>query len=144
MLKYNKAELGKISKRHGFVRDTLEKVLRLKDVLEYMTAFDLADAEIDIKKGDQDDNPTLRTSLVVEVYYYVKDGKYIATYVTGYGSEVGPIDVEDEHEKGYILSIKDDIMYLDLENPGPRKYKGEGEDRAVPFDTIYFGGRTYS
>ncbi|MEY8378224.1 hypothetical protein AALD22_21050 [Lachnospiraceae bacterium 56-18] len=33
---YNKTEIGRIAQQHGFVRDTFEKVLRLKDVLNYL------------------------------------------------------------------------------------------------------------
>ena len=35
---------------------------------------------------------------------------------------------------GYVLEVDNDIMYVDLENPGPRNYPGEGEDRKVAFD----------
>lgn len=37
MVEYNKAELGKTAKELGFVRDTLEKVLRpsLKEIMDY-------------------------------------------------------------------------------------------------------------
>lgn len=33
---YNKTEIGRIAQQHGFVRDTFEKVLHLKDVLNYL------------------------------------------------------------------------------------------------------------
>ena len=33
---YNKTEIGRAAQQHGFVRDTFEKVLRLKDVLNYL------------------------------------------------------------------------------------------------------------
>ena len=33
---YNKTEIGRNAQQHGFVRDTFEKVLRLKDVLNYL------------------------------------------------------------------------------------------------------------
>ena len=35
---------------------------------------------------------------------------------------------------GYVLEVDNDIMYVDLENPGSRTYPGEGEDRKVAFD----------
>lgn len=35
MIEYNKVQLGKIAQEHGFVRDTFEKVLRLKEILKY-------------------------------------------------------------------------------------------------------------
>ena len=33
MPQYNKAEVGRIAQQFGFVRDTFEKVLRLKEIL---------------------------------------------------------------------------------------------------------------
>ena len=35
MIEYNKVQPGKIAGQHGFVRDTFEKVLRLKEILKY-------------------------------------------------------------------------------------------------------------
>ncbi|MDD3251386.1 MAG: nucleotidyl transferase AbiEii/AbiGii toxin family protein [Lachnospiraceae bacterium] len=35
MIEYNKAQLGKTAQQQGFVRDTFEKVLRLKEILKY-------------------------------------------------------------------------------------------------------------
>lgn len=35
MIEYNKTELGKEARRFGFVRDTFEKALRLKEILKY-------------------------------------------------------------------------------------------------------------
>lgn len=33
---YNKVEIGRAAQQHGFVRDTFEKVLRLKEILRYL------------------------------------------------------------------------------------------------------------
>lgn len=33
---YDKAEIGRIAQQYGFVRDTFEKVLRLKEILRYL------------------------------------------------------------------------------------------------------------
>ena len=35
MPQYNKAEVGRIAQQFGFVCDTFEKVLRLKEILKY-------------------------------------------------------------------------------------------------------------
>lgn len=35
MIEYNRVGLGKAAKERGFVRDTFEKVLRLKEILRY-------------------------------------------------------------------------------------------------------------
>ena len=32
-MKFDKAELGRIARQYGFVRDTFEKVIRLTDIL---------------------------------------------------------------------------------------------------------------
>ena len=51
---------------------------------------------------------------------------------------VSPAEADPASEKytadGYVLEVDNDIMYVDLENPGPRNYPGEGEDRKVAFD----------
>lgn len=52
MPQYNRAELGRIGTESGFVRDTFEKVLRLKEYLDrfeekkYMPELLFEDAEI--------------------------------------------------------------------------------------------------
>ena len=33
---YNKTEIGRVARQYGFVRDTFEKVLRLKEILKYL------------------------------------------------------------------------------------------------------------
>lgn len=49
--------------------------------------------------------------------------------------QTGKISEPEEYTvQGYVLSVNDDIMYVDLENPGARNYPGEGEDRKVAFD----------
>ena len=37
--------------------------------------------------------------------------------------------VEEHTAEAYVFSVEGDTMYVDLENPGPRNYPGEGEDR---------------
>ena len=37
---YDKAEIGRAAQRYGFVRDTFEKVLRLKEILRYLNEED--------------------------------------------------------------------------------------------------------
>lgn len=36
--------------------------------------------------------------------------------------------------KAYVLEIGEDMLYVDLENPGSRTFEGEGEERKVAFD----------
>ena len=47
------------------------------------------------------------------------------------GTDNQPVEQTTE---GFVLSVENDIMYVDLENPGSRTYSGEGEDRKVAFD----------
>jgi len=48
---YDKMYLGKIAKETGFVRDTLEKVYRLADVLEYLNTNPLLSEHLALKGG---------------------------------------------------------------------------------------------
>lgn len=51
MIEYNRAELGKAAKEHGFVRDTFEKVLRLKEILSYINRTDYLKNHLVLKGG---------------------------------------------------------------------------------------------
>lgn len=97
-------------------------------------AFDISNAVIDIENDPVINIPTLRTSLSVDVDYFEKDGKNIATYVSGYGAEVAPLDPAFSTANGYLLKVEDNLIYIDPLNRGSRKYHGEGEDRAMIFD----------
>lgn len=45
-----------------------------------------------------------------------------------------PEEKEIKSATGYVLKKIGNIVYVDLENAGERKYPGEGEDRGVAFD----------
>lgn len=51
MLIYNKAEIGRVAHQHGFVRDTFEKVLRLKEILRYLNEEDYLREHLLLKGG---------------------------------------------------------------------------------------------
>ena len=51
MFEYTKAELSKIANEYNFVRDTLEKALRLVDVLAYLNANPLTKDKLALKGG---------------------------------------------------------------------------------------------
>lgn len=51
MSKYEKRIIGKEAERSGFVRDTLEKVYRLADVLEYINQNSLLKNSLALKGG---------------------------------------------------------------------------------------------
>jgi predicted nucleotidyltransferase component of viral defense system len=51
MLEYNKTELGHAAKKLGFVRDTLEKVLRLAEILRFVNESKTVGGNIALKGG---------------------------------------------------------------------------------------------
>ena len=48
---YNKVEVGRVAQQHGFVRDTFEKVLRLKEVLLYINEHEYLREHLLLKGG---------------------------------------------------------------------------------------------
>lgn len=48
---YNKVEIGRVAQQHGFVRDTFEKVLRLKEILRYLNEEDYLKEHLLLKGG---------------------------------------------------------------------------------------------
>lgn len=51
MIEYNRAELGKEAKKYGFVRDTFEKVLRLKEILKFFNSQKYLSEHLILKGG---------------------------------------------------------------------------------------------
>ena len=51
MIEYNKNQLSLAAKQHGFVRDTFEKVLRLKEILKLMNTEDYLREHLALKGG---------------------------------------------------------------------------------------------
>ena len=50
-MNYNKGQLGQIAKQYGFVRDTFEKVLRLKEILTYLNTDEYLHEHLALKGG---------------------------------------------------------------------------------------------
>lgn len=48
---YNKMEIGRVAQQYGFVRDTFEKVLRLKEILKYMNEEEYLKEHLLLKGG---------------------------------------------------------------------------------------------
>lgn len=48
---YNKTEIGRVAQQYGFVRDTFEKVLRLKDILKYFNEEECLREHLILKGG---------------------------------------------------------------------------------------------
>jgi len=51
MSSYNKADLARIAKESGFIRDNLEKVIRLTDILKYFNTNLLLAESLALKGG---------------------------------------------------------------------------------------------
>ena len=51
MLQYNRAELGRMAMESGFVRDTFEKVHRLKEILKFLNEDDFLKEHLILKGG---------------------------------------------------------------------------------------------
>lgn len=48
---YNKVEIGRVAQQHGFVRDTFEKVLRLREILRYLNEEEYLREHLLLKGG---------------------------------------------------------------------------------------------
>ena len=48
---YNKVEIGRVAQQQGFVRDTFEKVLRLKEILRYLNEEEYLKEHLLLKGG---------------------------------------------------------------------------------------------
>jgi predicted nucleotidyltransferase component of viral defense system len=51
MIEYNKAQLSRVAQENGFMRDTFEKVLRLKEVLKFINLNDYLSQHLVLKGG---------------------------------------------------------------------------------------------
>lgn len=51
MTKYNKADIGRAAAQYGYVRDTFEKVLRLKEILKYFNTQEYLATHLILKGG---------------------------------------------------------------------------------------------
>lgn len=51
MPQYNKADLGRAATQYGFMRDTFEKVLRLKEILECFNTQEYLSEHLVLKGG---------------------------------------------------------------------------------------------
>ena len=51
MPQYNKSEIGAVAKEYGFVRDTFEKVLRLKEILRFFNEQEVLRDHLLLKGG---------------------------------------------------------------------------------------------
>lgn len=70
MIAYNKIELEKAAKQAGFVRDTFEKVLRLKEVLKYINSDAYLREHLALKGGTAIESSRYSHSLDAFLFLY--------------------------------------------------------------------------
>lgn len=78
MPQYNKADIGRAATQYGFIRDTFEKVLRLKEILEYFNTQEYLVKHL-ILKGGTAINLTIfdlpRLSIDIDMDYVPNDSR---------------------------------------------------------------------
>lgn len=78
MPQYNKADIGRATMQYGFIRDTFEKVLRLKEILEYFNTQEYLVKHL-ILKGGTAINLTVfdlpRLSIDIDMDYVPNDSR---------------------------------------------------------------------
>lgn len=136
MIEYNKAQLGQAAKEFGFVRETFEKVLRLKEILVYlnteeylnkhlvlkgrtainMTIFNLPRLSVDI---DLDFTPNLtledmseaRGKITELLEEYMAEEGYALAHSSRYSHSLDSLMFQYQNTGGNRDSIKIEINY---------------------------------
>lgn len=136
MIEYNRIELGKAAKEYGFVRDTFEKVLRLKEVLAHintdevlknhlvlkggtainMTIFNLPRLSVDI---DMDFTPNLslgkmgeaRKEITERLIRYMQDEGYQLSPASRYSHSLDSFLFQYQNAGGNKDNIKVELNY---------------------------------
>lgn len=136
MIEYNRVELGKAAKERGFVRDTFEKVLRLKEILRYfnedkylkehlvlkggtainMTIFNLPRLSVDIdmdftpnySKADTEVN---RKEITERLQRYMQEEGYHLSESSRYSHSLDSFLFQYQNAGGNRDNIKVEINY---------------------------------
>ena len=121
---YNKVEIGRAAKQHGFVRDTFEKVLRLKEILCYLNEEEYLREHL-LLKGGTAINLTVfnlpRLSVDIDMDYTPNDTKEdmlkarekITTLIKDYMNAEGY-----QFSKGSRFTHSLDAFYYQYQNAG--------------------------
>lgn len=127
MIEYNKAQLGRTAQENGFMRDTFEKVLRLKEVLKFINSDEFLREHL-ILKGGTAINMTIfnlpRLSVDIDLDYIPNDTREDMAVAREKITDRIKIYMKDE---GYILSAASrysfslDALYLQYINSGGNK-----------------------
>lgn len=137
MLHYNRMEMGRMAKELGFVRDTLEKVCRLADVLKFMekdsilsqnlalkggtainlTIFNLPRLSVDIdmdftKNLPKDEMTEIRNDITERIGKYMSAGGYTPGQKTKHHHALDSFVFEYVNSGGVKDNIKIEINYM--------------------------------
>lgn len=136
MIEYNRMELGKIAKDRGFVRDTFEKVLRLKEILLYidedkylrehlalkggtainMTIFNLPRLSVDIDMDftqdySKEDTEMARKEITKRLTRYMQEEGYQLSTASRYSHSLDSFLFQYQNAGGNKDNIKVELNY---------------------------------
>ena len=127
MMEYNRAVIGRIAKENGFVRDTFEKVLRLKEILKFINEHGFLKEHL-VLKGGTAINMTIfnlpRLSVDIDLDYIPNSDKTEMEYAR---EKISEIIKGYMAEEGYTLSLSSrfshslDAFYYQYQNAGGNK-----------------------
>ena len=126
-MEYNRAVIGRIAKENGFVRDTFEKVLRLKEILKFINEHGFLKEHL-VLKGGTAINMTIfnlpRLSVDIDLDYIPNSDKTEMEYAR---EKISEIIKGYMAEEGYTLSLSSrfshslDAFYYQYQNAGGNK-----------------------
>lgn len=136
MIEYNRVELGKAAKDRGFVRDTFEKVLRLKEILRYfnedeylrkhlvlkggtainMTIFNLPRLSVDIDMDftpnySKEDTEVARKKITEHLLRYMQDEGYHLSESSRHSHSLDSFLFQYQNAGGNRDNIKVELNY---------------------------------
>ncbi len=136
MLEYNKVQLGRKAQEYGFVRDTFEKVLRLKEILKYfncepylqehlvlkggtainMLIFNLPRLSIDIDmdyipNGTKDEMTVAREQITAIIKDYMEMEGYQLSLASRFSFSLDAFYFQYRNSAGNMDNIKIEINY---------------------------------
>lgn len=136
MIEYNRSELGKSAREYGFVRDTFEKVLRLKEILAFINTDDYLNSHLALKGGtainltifnmprlsvdiDMDFTPNLpleemtdaREKIKIQLTSYMADNGYTLSAASRYSHSLDAFMFQYRNAGGNMDMIKVEINY---------------------------------
>lgn len=136
MIEYNKVALGKAAREKGFVRDTFEKVLRMKEVLRYlnedeylkehlvlkggtainMTIFNLPRLSVDIDMDftpnySKEDTQVARKEITEHLQRYMQEEGYYLSEASRYSHSLDSFLFQYQNAGGNRDNIKVELNY---------------------------------